>query len=165
MPIGRRGGHAAREWRLAERDLGGRIPKGAVTYHVGVGTEGGSFKANADCTPPLPQIILWRTDHVPLPQDEPDLRTRPMEDACTPAHEYGHYLSDPLDTLHEHYEAIRRKEKIDRVGQERVLAEEERAWEQGREALAELGCTEWGHFEDCRQRSLKSYRDGFAGMN
>jgi hypothetical protein len=48
--------------------------------------------------------------------------------------------------------------------EEIILNEETRAWELGWQTLVGLGCTQRDVFEACRDRSLKTYRDGFAAL-
>lgn len=151
-------------WDLAQRELAGDAPggRGAVVYHSGWGFESGWY----DPAGGLPHIWLWRIGKVPDPPASPDLSTQPLEDACTLAHEYGHFLSDragnrtaayvaALDAFHGAGRALSQQEQAE------ILAEEVRAWEYGREALAALGCTDWDGFEECRWRWLSSYSKRF----
>lgn len=145
-------------WEQAQRDLAAKAPGDAVTYHSGWGFETGWY----DPANGLPRIWLWRIGAVPDPPGRPDLATQPLEDACTLAHQYGHFLSEragnrtatylaALDAFHEARRELSQEEQAE------ILAEEVRAWELGRQALAALGCNDWDGFEEWRWRGLSAY--------
>ncbi len=98
-----------------------------------------------------------------MPQEEPDMALDPLKDACTLAHECGHFLSDREGAQTQAYcDAIDADRVVWAEGQAAVLAEEERAWDLGRDALARLGCTEWAYFDSYRAKCVQTYREGFA---
>lgn len=150
-------------WEIAARELGPPAD-GAVVYRVNPAMtfdEEGLYKCEND----LPQIVLWRRDRTPLSPNEPDLLTRPVHEACILAHEFGHFLSDRTDKLHPVYDRARTGGPLTPAEKEAILTEEERAWDLGRAALANLGCDEWGDFDRLRERSMKTYRDGLSNAN
>ena len=91
-----------------------------------------------------------------------------LPDACVLAHEFGHFRS-----LQAGQQSARYHEIIDRPDPGRedgemgaelseedkalVIAEEERAWDYGREELAALGFDHWEVFEQERRRGLEEY--------
>lgn len=147
-------------WERAERELGPPA-KRAVVYHVKPAMafdEEGLCKRDND----LPKIVLYRRDRTPPSAQDPDLLTQPVQDACILAHEFGHFLSDPTDRLHPVYERARAGQPLTPEEKGHIVAEEEKAWNLGRAALADLGCNEWGEFERLRDRGLRTYREGLA---
>jgi hypothetical protein len=149
-------------WRFVEGELArGHSKRGTVTYHAGIGIEGGKYRWNGG----LPQVVLWRKDRAPPQQEEPDLATQPLLDACLLAHEYGHFLSDREgERTKTFYEAISTGRALPPEAQEAVLVEEARAWELGRQALTYLGCTEWSDFDGYRDHFIETYREGLAKL-
>jgi hypothetical protein len=161
----------SRLWKRAQLDLAGETncTFGTVMYHAGEGFENAWYNPNRG----LPHIWLWRRDRVPNPADQnvPDVVTQPMEDACILAHEYGHFLSErdgsrtpayeaALDAFHAAQDEGGRA--LSTNEQALVLDEETRAWDLGRQVLAELGVDEWRAFDERRERALASYRAEFA---
>jgi len=111
-----------------------------------------------------PQILLFRVPPAPMPrpQSAPD-DTQPIHDACTLAHEYGHWLSDKeghrtaayvaaVCTPHDQWPTMTS------AGRRIIYSEEARAWHLGRAALAELGCDEWAAFDERESKALETYR-------
>ena len=160
-------------WRLAECNLArlGSPPTDTVgrtvAYRGGDASqpqshyEGGKYDWNDGC----PIIRLLR-DRVPAIDTEPDLATQPERDACLLAHEYGHFLSDRDGSRTQAlYDKLGTGAMLDRAEQGAILAEEERAWDLGRKTVIDLGCDDLAVFDECRDRLLKTYRDGFDRMN
>jgi hypothetical protein len=94
-----------------------------------------------------------------------------LEDACILAHEFGHLLSDERGERSEAYAAA--VAVFWAHGQQRgpcptpeernlVVAEEKRAWANGRETLARLGVDEWVEFDAMRDEKLAGYETCFA---
>jgi hypothetical protein len=159
-------------WALAEGRLGG---KGSVTY-IGAAYPGGFSGYDPRKAPDgsrHPAITLQREGPPPQPQWEPDLVTRPLEDACILAHEFGHLLSDEREERSAAYEAglavcyaYGGSGGRPPTPEERalVVAEEERAWAYGQETLADLGVTDWAEFDAMRDKRLEEYRSFGSGV-
>ncbi len=154
-------------WKRAEVELAGeheRLRAGAVQYALRLDDRdlngGGEYR----CFYGLPSIRLFRSGRSPDPQDRPDLITQPDTDASVLAHEFGHFLSDPTDKLHDAYARACAGQSATPEEKRAILAEEEAAWRCGRAVLADLGCDEWERFETMRGKCLATYCSGLSAV-
>jgi len=163
-------------WAQAERDLAGDTGDATFTVRYGRLLDGGRgygwYAPNeGEGGRKLPFIELWRTDALPDPQWTPDLKTRPLLDACDLAHEHGHFLSDKNRERTPEYEAALEVLRLYHEQRERmptpeeralIYAEEERAWAYARKTLVGLGVDEWEAFDARKAEALASYRAPLA---
>jgi hypothetical protein len=110
-----------------------------------------------------PTIRLYRPWNLPQNLEQPDLITRPVEDACTLAHERGHFISDPTGHRSQlAYTTWRHGAQLTPEHQVLILEEERRAWQHARAILTELGWLDWAAFEAIRWRLLRGYSEGLS---
>jgi hypothetical protein len=110
---------------------------------------------------PRIHLLAGGREPFPSPPDSPDLKAQPEVDACILAHEHGHFLSDVQGDRTSAYKGAvtRFQNKESPLPQDRdlILAEEERAWDHGRETLTSLGVSEWQTFDDRERDGLAYY--------
>jgi hypothetical protein len=155
-------------WALAERDLAGpgATTTWVVTYTALFASSGYVPNERPDGTR-FPTIIVHRQGSVPQPHDQPDLVTRPVEDACVLAHEHGHYFSHQNGERTPEYElalavcyGMRDGGRAPTTAERDIVyAEEHRAWEYARNTLTKLGVDDWVAFRERREEALKGYRE------
>jgi len=114
-----------------------------------------------------PQTWLFRSRQ-PQPHDEPDRVTRPLFDAITLSHEYGHFRSWKDSARGQTPEwqayfaaAMVRDEDAKKVSFDQaklIMTEEQRAWDLGHVALSALSFTDWSEFERRREIGVRGHR-------
>ncbi len=123
-------------------------------------------KREARGLPPTRRIGIHRVPS-PRPQDEPDLRgPHVLEDTCTLAHEYGHFLVwlEHRDSprWRATFEAAQRRDRGAQLVDEDaalILAEEADAWRRGRAVLRELDFRDWDTFDEHERLGLSVHRE------
>jgi len=87
------------------------------------------------------------------------------DELCTLAHEFGHHQSWARLGATEEWQAyeraalsLRDRDSVTAEESLLILAEEERAWDLGREALSAHGVPSWPYFDERRTRGLENYR-------
>lgn len=70
------------------------------------------------------------------------------------AHELGHYM----DML-QHFNGSVQKMRSERYTVEGAIAQENRAWDQAKRILSELGYTDWATFEEKRNIAVQSHME------
>src|SRR6266446_6132828 len=111
----------------------------------------------------FPTIRLYRWPDLPPDPEQPDMVTRPNEDACTLAHERGHFISDRDGSRSQPaYTKLRKGDPLTAGEKVLIIEEERRAWTHGRDVLKALGCNSWDVFTTTRDEALRGYEDGLA---
>lgn len=112
-----------------------------------------------------PLIELYR-DRAPDPPTDPDLVSQPLHDAILLAHEFGHYLSETKGTRTSGYEAAlaaydRKDQSLTEDEEDLIRREEQLAWANGREVLAELGFQDPMAFDKLELEGMRGYEKRF----
>ncbi len=155
-------------WRETQRELArasGR-PENVgrtVAYEAvcSVGVEAGIYIWRSGR---FPTIRIYRSSDMPDDVELPDLKIRPVEDACTLAHERGHFISDPDGKRSQAaYTSLRNRDALTIRAKTTIIDEERRAWANGRDVLKALGCDDWSAFNAIEAECLRGYEEGLAG--
>ena len=153
---------AETQQELVRASIRPRQSGSAVSYCFQVGgIDSGEYAWNGGA----PTILIYRSDHLPRELQQPDLVTRPIEDACTLAHERGHFMFDHTQRRSQSaYESFRHGGPLPLAQKTVILEAERKAWRHAHDLLMGLGWTDWASFDAIQWRSLRTYSDGLAQL-
>jgi hypothetical protein len=106
----------------------------------------------------VPIIRTYWPEHGLIPR-EPPIET------CLVAHEFGHFRSWQRQNEEQRAylaKIVHADHSPTTADEDAILAEEELAWELGRDELVSQGFEAWGVFDACRRRALGVYRQRFG---